>query len=186
MEITETTYAADRAEWRAWLEANYDSKPEIWLVSWHKDTGRSSVPYNDAVEEALCFGWIDSTVKTKDSDSSAQRYTPRRAGSPFSQINKERLARLIDTGEVIPSVLESVVNERAEEYVIPDDVLSALQADDDAWSFFSSTSPSYQRIRSAYVEAARVRPEEFEKRLKRLVEKSAQGKQFGYGIEDYY
>lgn len=186
MEITETAHAVDRAEWRSWLEANYDSKSEIWLVSWHKDTGRPTIPYNDAVEEALCFGWIDSTVKAKDSKSSAQRYTPRRAGSPFSQINKERLARLIDAGRVIPSVLESVVNERPEGYVIPDDVLSALQTDDDAWRFFSGTSPSYQRIRSAYIETARGDPEQFEKRLKRLVQKSAQGKQFGYGIEDFY
>ena len=186
MEITETVYAVARDEWRAWFEANYDSKSEIWLVSWHKDTGRPSVPYNDAVEEALCFGWIDSTVKAFDSESSAQRYTPRRSGSPYSQVNKERLARLIETGKVIPSVLEAVVDESPEDYEIPDDVLFALKADEDAWRFFSSTSPSYQRIRSAYVETARSRPAEFEKRLKRLVEKSVQGKQFGYGIEDFY
>jgi uncharacterized protein YdeI (YjbR/CyaY-like superfamily) len=186
VEITETVHAKDRAEWRAWLEANHDTTSEIWLITYHKASDKVSVPYNDAVEEALCFGWIDGIQKNYDGESSAQRYTPRRAGSSYSQLNKERLARLIEQGKVIPSVLEAVKEQRAEDYVIPDDILAALKANPAAWEFFSATAPAYQRIRAAYVDISRSRGDEFEKRLGNLVEKSAQGKHFGYGIEDYY
>ena len=186
MDITDTLYVATRTEWRDWLEANHDVKSEVWLVSYHKNTGRPSVPYNSAVEEALCFGWIDSIRKTLDRESSAQRYTPRRPGSGYSQTNKERLARLMRAGRVIPSVTETLGDARPEGYRIPDDVLSALRSNEEAWTFFSHTAPSYQRIRAAYVDVARKRPSEFTKRLDHLVEMSAKGKQFGYGIEDYY
>ena len=98
MKITATLYAATRKEWREWLEANHGREREIWLVSYRKATGRPSVPYDDAVEEALCFGWIDSTRKRVDEDCFAQRYTPRRETSPYSQLNKERLAHLIRDG----------------------------------------------------------------------------------------
>jgi uncharacterized protein YdeI (YjbR/CyaY-like superfamily) len=186
VEITETILAADRDEWRAWLEANHDTAEEIWLVSPHKDTGRERVPYNDAVEEALCFGWIDSIVKKYGEDHSAQRYTPRREGSPYSQPNKERVARLREAGKIHASVLAQVDDVRPEEFEIPDDIIAALKAESGAWEFFSATSPSYQRIRAAYVNQYRPFPEEFEKRLASLVQKSAARKQFGYGIESYY
>jgi uncharacterized protein YdeI (YjbR/CyaY-like superfamily) len=178
MDITETFYAATRAEWREWLAANFDTAPEIWLVSYLVKTERPSVPYNDAVEEALCFGWIDGIRKKLDDERHAQRFTPRRPGSPYSQTNRERLARLIEVGKVHPSVVEVVRGIRPEDFEIPEDVREALRAHDDAWAFFSSTSPSYQRIRAAYVDIARVRPGEYEKRLRHLVEMSAKGKQF--------
>lgn len=186
MDITETLYVATREEWRDWLAARHEEAREIWLVSYRKHTGRPSVPYNDAVEEALCFGWIDSTRKGIDDKRYAQRYTPRRPGSPFSQPNIERLARLLSQGRVRPSVAESLGDVRPEAFVIPDDILAALHADEAAWAFFQTTSPSYQRIRAVYVDGARDRPEEFAKRLNRLIEMSARGKQFGYGIESYY
>lgn len=186
MEITDTLYAATREEWRDWLDAHHSAKTEIWLVSYRKATGRPSLPYNDAVEEALCFGWIDSTRKGIDDDRYAQRFSPRRSGSSFSQINKERLARLIAEGKVIPSVLEKLSDVSAEAYEFPDDIVSALQRHESAWEFLRTTSPSYQRIRIAYVDGARGRPAEFKKRLDHLIKRSAQGKQFGYGIESFF
>jgi uncharacterized protein YdeI (YjbR/CyaY-like superfamily) len=186
MDIGETFQAPTRKEWRAWLAANYDKATQIWLVNYHKDSGKPTVSYNDAVEEALCFGWIDGQVKSRDHESSAQRYTPRRDGSSYSQINKERLAWLIEHDLVIPPVLEKVKNERAEDFAIPDDIIAALKAEPEAWEFFSGTSPAYQRIRAAYVDSYRDLPEEFDKRIASLVKKSAARKQFGYGIEKYY
>lgn len=186
MDLTETLYAPTREAWREWLAVHHMDKPEIWIVSYKKHTERPSVPYNDAVEEALCFGWIDSIRKGIDRDCYAQRYTPRREGSGYSQLNKERLARLTAEGKVIPSVLETLDGVRAEDFVFPEDIVTALQDNGEAWAFFQTASPSYQRIRVAYVDTARARPEEFAKRLRHLVEKSAQGKQFGYGIEDYF
>ena len=186
MDITKTLYVTTREEWRDWLAANYDAEPEIWLVSYRKHTGRSSLPYSSAVEEALCFGWIDSIQKGIDADRFAQRFSPRRPGSSYSQTNKERLARLIRSGRVFAPVLKSMGDIRPEDYQMADDILAALRADDAAWAFFLSTSPSYQRIRSAYVDVARNRPAEFEKRLAHLVDMCAKAKQFGHGIEDYY
>jgi uncharacterized protein YdeI (YjbR/CyaY-like superfamily) len=186
MDITETLYVTTREEWREWLTANFDTKPEIWLISYRKHTGRPNLPYNSAVEEALCFGWIDSIRKGIDSECMAQRFSPRRPGSSYSQTNKERLARLIRAGKVIPAVMESIGDVRPENYEIPKDILSALQSNEEAWLFFRSTSPSYQRIRTAYIDVARKRTAEFKKRLDHLIDMSAKGKQFGYGIEDYY
>lgn len=186
MEITETLYVTARECWREWLEANYKAKPEIWLVSYKKHTRLPSIPYNDAVEEALCFGWIDSIRKRLDDDRTVQRFSPRKQESSYSQTNKERLARLIEAGKVLPSVLENLDDVRPENYQIPEDILSALQSNQGAWEFFQTTSPSYQRIRAAYIDGARMRPADFKKRLDNLIEKSAKGKQFGYGIEEYY
>lgn len=186
MDITETLYVSTRADWRDWLAAYYDKKPVIWLISYLKRTGRPSIPYNTAVEEALCYGWIDGIRKSLDDDRSVQRFSPRKRGTNFSQTNKERLARMIGAGKVIPSVLETLGNVRPESFEIPADIVAALQTKEPAWAFFNSTSPSYQRIRAAYVDYARDRGEEFDKRLNNLIEKSAAGMQFGYGIEDYY
>lgn len=186
MDITETLYMVSRQEWRTWLKKNHREKAEIWLVSYKKHTEQPSIPYNDAVEEALCFGWIDSIHKRLDDDRTVQRFSPRKTGSTYSQTNKERLARLIKLGKVIPSVLDSLGDVSPERYKIPDDILSALKSNEEAWKFFQSTSPSYQRIRAAYVDSSRKRGAEFDRRLNHLVEMSAMGKQFGYGIEEYY
>lgn len=186
MDVTETLYVPSREEWRDWLAAHHAEKSEIWLVTYRKHTGRPSVPYNDAVEEALCFGWIDSTRKGLDNERFAQRFTPRGPGSAYSQTNKERLARLGAEGKLHASVEGDLAEVRPEDFEIPEDIRAALEARDGAWAFFAGTSPSYQRIRAAYVDHARDRPDEFEKRLKNLVEKSAEGKRFGYGIEGYF
>jgi uncharacterized protein YdeI (YjbR/CyaY-like superfamily) len=186
MEVTETLYVHTRDQWRSWLKENYKSKKEIWLVSYRKESGKPSLSYNAAVEEALCFDWIDSIRKGIDKHSYAQRYTPRKSGSSYSQTNKERLARLGAEGKLISEVEIKLEENRPEDYEIPWDILSALQANKDAWGFFTSTSASYQRIRAAYVDGARKRPEEFRKRLEHLIVMCASGKQFGYHIEDYY
>ena len=186
MEITETVYVSTREGWREWLAANYATKKEIWLIGFLKKTGKPTIPYNDAVEEALCFGWIDSIRKKIDHESNAQRYSPRRPGSGYSQTNKERLARLIKAGKVIPAVLEDLKDIRPENFVIPPDILAALQSNPEAWKFFQETSLPYQRIRAAYIDSAREHPDEFNKRLQNLIKKSANRKQFGYGIETYY
>ncbi|MEM6646880.1 MAG: YdeI/OmpD-associated family protein [Bacteroidota bacterium] len=186
MNITKTLYVSNRQAWRDWLAAHHDRASEIWLVTYRKHTGQPSVPYNDAVEEALCFGWIDSTRKGLDDERLAQRFTPRKARSGYSQTNKERLARLAKQGKLHPWVEGDLQSARPETFEIPGDIRAALEAREGAWAFFSGTSPAYQRIRAAYVDHARKRPGEFEKRLNNLVAKSAQQKQFGYGIEDYF
>lgn len=186
MEVTDTLYVTHREEWRRWLITNFEHATEIWLVFYRKETGRASIRYNDAVEEALCFGWIDSIRKTLGPERYAQRFTPRTPGSAYSQTNKERLARLIEQGRVAPEVLRSLEGFRADEFAYPPDIVAALRSNGTAWTNFQRFSVPYRRIRVAFVDAARGRPEEFEKRLKYLVRMTERGKQYGYGIEEYY
>lgn len=103
MEVGKTLYVKDRKTWRAWLEENHSKEKEIWLVYPKKHTGKARVPYDEAVEEALCFGWIDSTVKTIDKDSFAQRFSPRKSKSAWSQPNIERMKRLKRQGLMTPA-----------------------------------------------------------------------------------
>jgi len=138
------------------------------------------------VEEALCFGWIDSITKTVDADHYSQRFTPRKARSSYSQTNIERLRRLISQGKVLPEIQAGLGSLLEEEFVFPADIEAALRANQQVWQNFQKFSGSYQRIRIAYVETGRNRPGEFEKRLNHLIRKTEQNRQFGFGIEDYY
>lgn len=95
MKISQTFYAPNRKTWRAWLKQHSSTEPEIWLIYYRQHTGQPRIPYNEAVEEALCFGWIDSTVKSLDAERIVQRFSPRKPKSPYSQANKERLRKLI-------------------------------------------------------------------------------------------
>ena len=158
----------------------------MWLIYYRKQSGKVRISYNDAVEEALCFGWIDSTVKAYDAERIVQRFSPRRRDSPYSQTNKERLQRLIKQGQVSKAVLATLSDIVTEEFTIPDDILQALKANPQAWENFQRYSGSYQRIRIAYVDSARRRPGEFEKRLKHFLEMTEKDKQFGFGIETYF
>jgi uncharacterized protein YdeI (YjbR/CyaY-like superfamily) len=186
MEITRALRIHDRAAWRAWLAQHHATASEAWLVYPRKATGKPRIAYNDAVEEALCFGWIDSTVKTLDADHTAQRFTPRRARSGFSQPNKERLRRLMAQGKVAQHVLARLADVPLDDFVLPADIEAALRASPAAWENLQGWSDAYLRIRVAFVDDARDRPEEFEKRLQNLIRKSEQGKQFGFGIESFY
>lgn len=186
MEITTTLYVSDRNAWRQWLLENYQTATEIWLITYKKHTGKPSIPYNQAVEQALCFGWIDSIRKRVDDERLAQRFTPRKTNSAYSQTNLERLRRMSAQQKIMPDVLPTVQDALAVPFQPPEDVLAELRADPVAWTNFHRYSESYQRIRLAFIDSARKRPEEFDKRLNNFLKKTAQDKQYGYGIEDYY
>jgi uncharacterized protein YdeI (YjbR/CyaY-like superfamily) len=182
-----TFYAANRRQWRAWLKKNYRTEKEIRLVFYKAHTGKARVSYNDAVEEALCFGWIDSTVRKMDAERYAQRFSPRKPGSPYSQANKERLKALIRKGLVAKEILASFRGELQAKFEVPPDILRAIRADPEAWTHFRKFSRAYIRIRIAYIEGARNRPEEFEKRLRNFIRMTGKNRQIGFGgIEKYY
>lgn len=186
MEISQTLYVTDRNHWRRWLEEHYTDEQEIWLVYYRKGSGKPRIPYEDAVKEALCFGWIDSQVKNMDGERYAQRFSPRKPGSPYSQTNKERLSRLLAEGKVMPEVAAGIGDLRVEDYQFPRDILDALKANPQAWKNFRLYPGAYRRIRVAFVDAARKRPAEFEKRLNHLIEMCEQDKQFGYNIDEFF
>ena len=187
MEITQTLYITSRKDWRNWLRKHYKSETEIWLVYPKKATGKPRIAYNDAVEEALCFGWIDSINKRLDDEHTVQRFSPRKPKAKYSQANIERLRYLVAKKMVIKEVAETLDDVLNEEFIISEDILKAVKANKKAWKHFQAFSDSYVRIRIAYIETARKRPEEFEKRLQNFIQKTEQNKMFGFGgIEKHY
>lgn len=180
MEIGETLDVRTRAAWRGWLQHNHARKKEIWLVLHAKASGRSSIAYNDAVDEAICFGWIDSIVKKVDAHSRAQRFTPRRTGSPVSEMNKARARRLVRERRMTPAGRAALGPAlRRERLVIAPDLRRALRAEPGAWARFEKLPVAYKRIRIGFIEGARGRPEIFATRLRYFVRMTAQGKRFG-------
>jgi uncharacterized protein YdeI (YjbR/CyaY-like superfamily) len=190
MDIGETLYVTNRKEWRAWLAKYHKSKQEIWLVYYRKASGKARIPYNDAVEEALCYGWIDSTYKTIDDESFAQRFTPRRKGSKLSPMNKERVRQLIANKKMTRVGLESIGEHLEQELKsgkaktlkrtkLPDDILDKLKADPVVWKHFQTFPESYKQIRVGWIDGARNRPEEFEKRLRYFIKMTEKNKRFG-------
>jgi len=183
-----TLYIIERDDWRSWLEANYEKRDEIWLIYPKKSSGQPRIPYNDAVEEALCFGWIDSIYKKLDDAHTIQRFTPRNPNSNYSQPNKERLNWLYRKEMIHKSQIPIVEELIKEEFIFPADIMKTIRNDDILLKYYKNLSPSYQRIRIAYIDSARNRPVEFNKRLNNFLEKTRAGKiihGFG-GIEKYY
>lgn len=178
MELGKLLYVKDAGEWRKWLFKNHKREKEIWLVFWKKSSGRERVSYNDAVDEALCFGWIDSTVKSVGKDSFAQRFTPRRPKSLVSELNKERIRRLIKFGKMMDEGLSALGNWDVK-FEIPEDILKELKKDKETWKNFKNFPDSYKSIRIAFIDGARKRPEEFERRLNNFLKMTKMGKTFG-------
>jgi uncharacterized protein YdeI (YjbR/CyaY-like superfamily) len=174
-----------RAKWRAWLEKHHDTDSEIWLVYYRKASGKQRISYGDAVEEALCFGWIDSIQKGVDHERLAQRFTPRKRIGDLSEINRQRVQHLFREGKMTPAGM-AVIGDALEvkPLVLTADVKEALRKDRATWRHFKAFPESYRRVRVAYVESARGRPEEFVKRLGHLVEMTAKNKRFGW-VEDF-
>jgi len=180
MELGVTLDVRTRAAWRAWLLRNHARKKEIWLVYHAKASGGSSISYNDAVDEAICFGWIDSMVKKVGAHSRAQRFTPRRKGSPISEMNKARARRLVREGRMTAvgrAALGSAL--RREALVVAPDVRRALRAEPGAWGRFEKLPVAYKQIRLGFIEGARGRPPIFTTRLRYFVRMTARGKRYG-------
>jgi len=187
MEISQTLYITNRKDWRRWLKQNYKTEKEIWLVYPKKATGKPRIEYNDAVEEALCFGWIDSLIKKLDEDHTVQRFSPRKPKAKYSQANIERLRALVAKKKIIKAVVETLGDILNEEFVIPPDILKAIKSNKEAWRNFQKFSAAYKRIRIAFIDGARKRPDEFKKRLRHFIEMTEKNKMFGFGgIEKHF
>lgn len=188
MKAAEILSCSERRQWRSWLDEHFEDRDEIWFVFPTKESGERGVSYNDAVEEALCFGWIDGQAGTLDETHHIRRFTPRRKGSPYSRPNIERLIRMEEQGLIHPKVRPSVIGLIRAPFVFPEDILAAIRRDPAAWENYVSFPEPYKRIRVAYIDAARKRPAEFEKRLANFIQKTRENKRIsGYGgIEKYY
>ena len=190
MKLGKTFYAKDRKAWRKWLEKNHAKAKEIWLIYYKQHMGKPRVPYAEAVEEALCFGWIDSTVKSINKDSFAQRFSPRKSKSAWSQPNIERMKRLKKQGLMAPAGLAafqqgSPTSPRlrgVSELKITPDILKALKADKEVWKNFQKFPGSYKRVRIAYIESQRRHGREaFQRSLRNFIKKTKANKKFAFG-----
>lgn len=170
----ETFFAETQPQWRKWLEENHDSSLGVWLVFWKRHTGKKSIDYDSSVETAICFGWIDSLMKTIDEDSYARKFTPRRGKSNWSDINRERALDMMRSGALTESGMESVrvARENGSWYLRPVSVEMPLELEElldnnpDAALFFAELAPSYRKQYMDWVGSAK-KPEI---RLKRAEE----------------
>ena len=172
----------DRAQWRAWLEQNHARETIIWLVYYKKHVDKPSISYEEAVEEALCFGWIDSTVRRIDDQRHMQRFTPRKKNSNWAASNRERVARLLAAGRMAPSGMAAVEEakrdgswERLMEFEsgdnIPNDLSAALAAEPDASKNFYNFTRA-QRAHYLWWLADARRAATRQKRLEEIVRRS--------------
>lgn len=170
-------------EWRAWLRKHHTSSYGVWLVFYKQHTGLKSMPYEDAVREALCFGWIDSLMKRLDDDRYTLKVTPRKPASKWSDINRKRWMELKATGLLTPAGLAAAPTENtyAPRPVIPElpnYIAKAIKANDKAWKFFRELAPTYRSDFVVWIHTAK-RPETRKKRIRESLVLLAAGKKLG-------
>jgi uncharacterized protein YdeI (YjbR/CyaY-like superfamily) len=155
----------DRHDWRRWLEDKHATAAGVWLVSWRPSSGRGGIAYNDSVEEALCFGWIDGQAAVVDELRSRQYFAPRRPGSPWSSSNKERVERLTRAGLMAPAGLAAVERAKADgswtildaanSLELPADLAAALDARPSARANWEAFTPSVRRALLGWIALAK-------------------------------
>jgi len=172
----------DRSEWRAWLRAQHDRETEAWVAHLKKGSGRQGMPYEDGVEEALCFGWIDGLTRAFDADFFLQRYTPRKPNSIWSESNKERVARLIRQRRMTAAGLRKVeaakangqweaAAQRQDPAWIPPELRAALARRAGALKAFQELPPSVRQMH-AYGFSSAKRPETKAKRAQAAIDEA--------------
>ena len=177
-------HAETRSQWRAWLAANHASAPGVWLCSWKPGTGKPSCPYDAVVEEALCFGWIDSTVNTLDDDRGLQLLTPRKPRSTWTRSNRRRVdameaaGLMTDAGRRAVDVAKGngrwTISDTVEDLIEPDDLSRALDTAPAARSSWDAFPPSARKQMLWWVISA-ARPDTRERRIATIVERAAHG-----------
>ncbi len=190
MKITKKLYVTNRAEWRAWLEKNHDSEAYVCLVFHKKHTGQPCIPYDDAVEEALCFGWIDGIIHRIDDQSYVRRFTPRRDGSNWSALNKKRAAKMIREGKMTEAGAAKLsfsdfdddyaktLERKAEDLIIPEYFEQALTSNQQAHENFTKLAPSYRRRYLLWIADART-DETRDKRVAEAIRLLEENKKLG-------
>lgn len=181
----DSVHPLSRAEWRAWLEQNHTRASGVWLITYKKAAGQPRVEYDDAVEEALCFGWIDSKPNKLDHERSMLWFAPRKPGTGWSRPNKERVERMLAAGLMAPAGLAKVeaaqrdgswsALDAIEALEIPPDLESALEANPPARQHWDAFPRSVKRGILEWIANAR-RPETRAKRVAETAELAAQNK----------
>jgi uncharacterized protein YdeI (YjbR/CyaY-like superfamily) len=176
--------ALTRRQWRKWLAEHHGSVSEVWLVFYKRRTGHSCLSYDDAVEEALCYGWVDSIVKRLDDSRYARKFTPRRADSKWSSANRRRYASLAARGSLAEAGLNRAPTDRSGDAPrssptdLPPYIAVALRAHPRAWECFQKLASSHRRVYVGWIDSAR-REETRLRRLGEAVRRLAAGEKLG-------
>ena len=177
MKIAQTFTAPDRATWHDWLAEHGDHETEVWLVYYKASTGKPTISYNDSLEEALCFGWVDSIIQKIDEEKYARKFTPRKAGSKWSELNKHLVAKLVREGRMTEAGLAKADFPLAEapssrpkrpELPLPDWLKAGLMTSPKAWENFSNLPPSHRRNYIAWISDAK-REETRQRRIQEAI-----------------
>lgn len=181
MQETEQFYPASQAEWRQWLDKNHVSKQSVWLVFYSKSSTKKSITWSEAVDVALCYGWIDSKKIKIDEETSHQFFSKRKAQSTWSKINKEKVRQLIEQGLMTQAGLDSIekakqngswtVLDEVEELIIPQDLDEAFNKFEGSKTYFLSLSKSVKKMMLQWLVLAK-RPETRQKRIAEIIESS--------------
>ena len=184
-DLPEVRIFATAADFRAWLEENHATASELWIGYYKKGVPKTSMTYAEAVDEALCFGWIDGQARRISDEVAGQRFSPRRSTSSWSAINIAKMAELEASGRLHPAgrrAFEERDRRKDASYSyesppreLPPDWLARLEADADAWTYWQHETPSYRRTATHWVLSAK-RPETRERRLATLIGDSAAGR----------
>jgi len=183
-------YVKSGTEWRKWLTKNHNKVEEVWLIFYKKGTGKPSIDYEVAVEEALCFGWIDSLVKKIDEERYVRKFTPRKDKSVWSELNKKRVKKVIKEGRMTEFGMRKIiaakksgawnkkikVSEISE--AIPEDFVAALKKNKNAQDNFDKISPSHKKRYYMWINQAK-KKETKEKRIKEVIKLLKQGSKLG-------
>ncbi|KUJ62979.1 hypothetical protein AR687_06185 [Flavobacteriaceae bacterium CRH] len=179
----ETFCPTCQTDWREWLQENHNSKQSVWLVCYKKQANIPTITWSDAVDEALCFGWIDSIRKSIDNDKFIQFFGKRKPNSAWSKINKAKVKRLTDNGLMMPAGFESIkkakengswiILDEVEELLIPEDLKKAFEAKPGSEAYFLSLSKSVRKSILQWIVFAK-RPETRQNRINEIVELAAQ------------
>jgi uncharacterized protein YdeI (YjbR/CyaY-like superfamily) len=180
-------FAEDRATWRAWLEANHQAAAGAWLVTWRSRSGRRALPYEEAVEEALCYGWVDGTAGTVDEERGKLYFAPRKPNSGWAATNKARVERLIADGRMAPAGLAAIERAKAngswelldsvERLDVPPDLAAAFDALPQAATNFAAFPPSARKQALTSLVMAR-RPQTRAERVRRIAEAAARNERY--------
>ncbi len=178
-----TLRVTSRRQWRAWLTRHHTSSPGVWLLFYKAHTGVKSIPYEDMVREALCFGWIDSLIKRLDDDRYALKVTPRQPTSKWSDINRKRWVELKAAGSLMSAGLAAAPtnNTYAPRPVIPNlpvYIADSLKANSKAWEFFRELSPTDRHDFVVWIHTAK-RQETRERRIRESIALLAAGTKLG-------
>jgi uncharacterized protein YdeI (YjbR/CyaY-like superfamily) len=187
--MVEELYVSNRNDWRAWLSKNHVSKKEVWLMYYRKHSGKPGIPYDDSVEEALCFGWIDGIIKRVDDEKCARKFMPRKSRSRWSESNKKRAEKMIREGKMTEAGMTKIEDAkkngewfkshvRRKELVVPAFIGEALRKNRKAYENFNGLAIGYRKMYVAWISSAK-REETQKKRIAEAIGLLEQNKKLG-------